>query len=350
MQNREKLVESEPFNEYQIPTALGNPDELLTDQLTSDELMRAQKIFANLNPSSYESVISFGRDVQLKVQQFASSLMQATRKADPLKVQKILEEMAAQIERINPDELAEPSGNFFKKLFTAKRKRTLQQTVSEYRKLSKHVDRLAIQLKHAQQELLAQQRLLNALFEENTYHFQELAIHIRAAKMKATELKYKTTDQQTLNEELFGKKLSQHNDLIAWVDQMLYNLQLSQEVARQSAFQIRTVQQTNQMLIEKVQTSIMVTIPLWQGQISTILSLGNQKRAAEIQETFARSAGNMTQRLDHARERIQYEADRNGTNNGAVTTTTIEQFKATQLRLLDEIEEALKLQLEQENK
>lgn len=349
MQNRDKLFNNEQFNEYQIPSALTDPNELLTGQLSSDELMRAQEIFSNLNPSSYESVISFGRDVQLKVQQFSSGLMQATRKADPLKVQKILEEMATQIERINPDDLTEPSGNFLTKLFRAKPKRTMQQTVSEYRKLSKHVDRLAIQLKHAQEELLMQQRQLNALFEENAFHFQELAIHIRAAQMKATELKHQTVEDLTAESELFGKALSAHNDMIAWVDQMLYNLQLSQEVARQSAFQIRMVQQTNQMLIEKVQASIMATIPLWQGQIGTILSIGNQQRAASMHKTFARSSEAITQRLDNARERIQHEAAKNATTNGSVSSIDIEQFKQTQLRLLDEIEEALKLELAQNN-
>lgn len=346
MQNRDHVFDEDLYT----PTPLTDPDELLTGTLTSDELMRAQKIYANLNPSSYESVISFGREAQLKVQQFSSGLMQATRKADPLKVQKILEEMAVQIERINPDDLAEPSGNFFSKLFRAKPKRSMQQTISEYRKLSKHVDRLAIQLQHAQQDLLIQQRQLNALFEQNAYHFQELAIHIRAAQMKATELKHKTVDELAVDEEMFGKALSAHNDMIAWVDQMLYNLQLSQEVARQSAFQIRMVQQTNQMLIEKVQASIMVTIPLWQGQIGTILSLGNQRRAADLHESFTRNAGHITQRLDDTRERLQYEAERNGATSGTVTGTSIEQFKQTQLRLLDEIEEALKLELNEQNK
>lgn len=346
MNNQEFVFDNEQFNELHVPPAQQDIEKRLSGHLSSDELMRAKEISEQFKPSSYESALSFGRSAQLKIQQFSSSLMQATRKADPQKVQNILEEMANQIERINPDNLSESSGNFFKKIFQAKRKRSMQQTISEYRKLSKYVDRLAIQLKHAQQELFMQQRQLNALFDENAFHFQEISIHIRAAQMKAAQLKHQTIDNIQIENNLFGQVLNDHNNMIEWVDQILYNLQLSQEVARQSAFQIRMVQQTNQMLIEKVQTSIMVTIPLWQSQIATILSIGNQKRASKMQESFSKKEGSITRHLNDARERVQMESERSGANQ--ITTSNIEQFKATQLRLLDEIEAALKLEVNQD--
>lgn len=320
-----------------------NTEKLLDMTLSTKQLEKAKQLASSLIPTSYDSVVALGNDAQQKVKQFSSNLFNKTRQFDPVKVQSILHEIANDLARINPDDLQPKSGNLFTKLLF-RSKRSFQQTISEYKKLSKHVDRLALQLKRAQQELVQQQKQLHFLYNENADNFQELAIYLKAAQLKSEELKRTIEIGDNIDDvNIFGEStLTRLEETLQWLDQVMYNLQLSQEITRQSALQIRIVQQSNAQLIEKVQASVMTTIPLWQAQIATILSQGNQVRSAQVYKNIAEKSDQVSNNLDSARETITQVAS----NENSVHT--IDQLKATQIQLLGEIEEALRIKVNQQ--
>ena len=315
-------------------------EKLLDMTLSFEQLEQAQELANSLIATSYESVSTLGNEAQLKVKRFSSSLFDKTRRFDPVKVQSILQQIANDLARINPDDLQQTNRNIFTKLFN-RSKRSLQQTISEYKKVSKHVDRLAVQLKHAQQELVQQQNQMQALYNENLKHFQELAVNLKAAELKYEELK-QIIDTGDLKDQVnvFGEStLTKLKDTLQWLDQVIYNLQLSQEITRQSALQIRIVQQSNEQLTEKVQASLMSTIPLWQAQIATILSQGSQIHSAQAYKKLSNKSKQVSNNLDSAQKTIHEHSIR----------SDIHELKATQTQLLEEIEDALQVNINDQN-
>ncbi|MEG0380780.1 MAG: toxic anion resistance protein, partial [Kurthia sp.] len=135
------------------------------------------------------------------------------------------------------------------------------------------------------------------------------------------------------------------NDMAQFVDRLekrIYDLQLSRQITIQSAPQIRMIQQTNQTLAEKIQSSIMTAIPLWRNQIAIALTLNNQRRAVEAQKQVTSTTNELLLKNSEMLKVNTIETAREN-ERGIVE---IETLKTTQENLISTIEETLQIQHE----
>ena len=178
--------------------------------------------------------------------------------------------------------------------------------MTKYQKLSTQIDRIGVQLEHSKRGLLEDVQMLDNLYEQNKTYFQALNVYIAAGELKRDEIANKIIPEMRRKAELSNDQMAfqEVNDMAQFLDRLekrLYDLQLSRQITIQSAPQIRMIQQTNQTLAEKIQSSIMTSIPLWKNQIAIALTLNRQKKAVESQKLVTKTTNDLiAQKLRNA--------------------------------------------------
>lgn len=294
--------------------------------LSKFQQSRALTLAAELVASDYSSVLVFGQQEQEQLKKFSSNLLAKIQQRDTSLIRHVLQDLIDHLEQIEPENLLETSSGFFKRLLTRK-KQSMPEMMTHYNKLSKRIDRLGIQLTHAQQDLLNDLQLLGKLYEQNEAYFSEINVYLAAIEIKRQHM----TDNVTLAaDDVFGQAERDWYMQLEWLDRRLYDLELSRELAIQFSPQIRMIEQTNQLLVDKIQTALLTTIPLWQSQIALILNVNKQQRTMQLE-----------QRMLEAQQQM------NDKNNAAFTQTKhttkeqIHSLKQTQQQLLQALQEAL---------
>lgn len=329
---------------HSFESALYKSETPVFTSLNEEEKARALLIANKLDASLYENVLQFGSEIQHSLKNFTHNMLIRVQRNDTSPIREILHKLMEHLGKINPDDLIEKEKSFFQKLFN-RSKSSIQEMMSHYNRLSKQIDRLSIQLQHSQKGLLADMKMLNDLYQLNEEYYHNLNVYIAAAEMKKKDLCDNQLPKVEQSIRLSSNPLDKQrlNDLqnsIEWLDKRLYDLQISREIAIQTAPQIRMIQQTNQMLVEKIQQSVMTTIPLWQTQISMLMNMNNQRKA---DQTTRRLIDTSEQMLQKNAKMIQTAAkDQN--KSTSISHSEIDLFKQTQLDLIHSIEEALRVQ------
>ncbi|MFF5994718.1 toxic anion resistance protein [Lysinibacillus sp. KU-BSD001] len=306
---------------------------------------RALDLAEQLDIKNYEEIISFGKLAQQALKNFSTKLLIHVQRKDTSAIGDILFQLMEQLDQINPDALIENKKSFLGKLFN-RPTASIQQTMSNYRRLSKHIERLGIKLSHAKEGLLADFAMLDELYKLNEDYFHEVNIYIAAGERKRHEIQHHILPamQQTASTSenpMVQQELQDWYMRLEWMDRRIYDLEISREIAIQSAPQIRMIQQTHQMLIDKIQTSVMSTIPLWQSQISMLLSMNQQRRANAAQERLLKASDELMRKNAKMASITSKDIKRSGTG---ITHEAVDHFKETQLKLLQDLEETLRVQ------
>ncbi|WP_332650192.1 toxic anion resistance protein [Lysinibacillus sp. 54212] len=329
--------------QYEYHLQNNAPTPLFLSLSTFDQ-KRAMKLAGSMNVGSYEDVLSFGLAAQSSLKSFTSKMLLHVQRKDTSQVGDILFQLMDHLEKVDPDALIEKEAGFFGRLFK-KQHSSIQEIMTHFNRLSKHIDRLGIQLAHSQQNLLMDYNMLDELFKLNEDYFNEINIYIAAGEVKRQELQNEqlpvlNEKAQASNDPMLHQQLQDLQMALEWLDRRIYDLEISREIAVQSAPQIRLIQQTNRMLIDKIQSSIMTTIPLWQSQISMLVSMNNQRRANLAQQRLLQASDELMKK--NAKMIKVTSQDKKG--NRSIRHEEIDHFKQTQLRLLQDVEETLRVQ------
>ena len=213
--------------------------------------------------------------------------------------------------------------------------------------MSVQIDRLSIQLLHSQKGLLSDINMLEELYRLNVEYYHNINVYIAAGQLKKQDMLKnqlpKLQNEAIEKNDLISKqRLNDLMQAIEWLDKRIYDLQLSREIAIQSAPQIRLIQQTNRLLVEKIQSSVLTTIPLWQTQISILVNINNQRRINMAGQKLMDVSDDMIRKNARMLEASAKESKR----HKSITHSDIDTFKQTQLQLIDSIEETLRVQAE----
>lgn len=256
----------------------------------------------------------------------------------------ILSDLMRKLSEINPEELSTEKKSGIKKLFS-RVNRSVQEVMTKYQKLSTQVDRIGIQLEHSKRGLVEDVQMLNKLYDQNKTYFQALNVYIAAAELKKDDIVNVTIPELRRKAELSNDQMAYQevNDMAQFVDRLekrVYDLQLSRQITIQSAPQIRMIQQTNQTLAEKIQSSIMTSIPLWKNQIAIALTLNRQQKAVGAQKQVTQTTNDLLLKNSEMLKVNSIETAKEN-ERGIVEIDTL---KKTQENLLQTIEETMRIQ------
>ena len=206
---------------------------------------------------------------------------------------------------------------------------------------------MAGQLQHDQAELMSDNRMLDDLYSENMAFFQQLNVHIVGAEMKLTDIERRElpTAQKRAQEsdnQLLAQKVQDLVQFQQRLEKRVHDLKLTRQMTLQQAPQIRLIQTTNQVLAEKIQTSINTSIPLWKNQVTIALTLLKQKKAVTAQRAVADTTNELLKSNSDMLQQNTIETAKEN-ERGVVD---IETLQHTQDQLIKTIEETMTIQEE----
>ena len=324
--------------------------EKLIDRLPVEDREKALQIANQMPVGNYEAVISYGANAQNELSRFSHTMLDHVQSKDVGPVGDILKDLMGKLNEINPEELTEQKQSGIMKLFR-KVSKPIQEMMTKYQKLSTQIDRIGVQLEHSKVGLLEDVKMLDQLYDQNKTYFQALNVYIAAAEIKRDELSQEIIPKMRRDAESSNDQMAiqEVNDMVQFLDRLekrIYDLQLSRQITIQSAPQIRMIQQTNQTLAEKIQSSIMTSIPLWKNQIAIALTLNKQRKAVESQRLVTETTNDL---LVKNSEMLKVNSIETAKENerGLIEVDTL---KKTQENLIQTIEETLQIQADGRDK
>ncbi|ERH56751.1 MULTISPECIES: toxic anion resistance protein [Bacillus amyloliquefaciens group] len=264
----------------------------LADTLPEETREAALQLAEKLDPENMQSIVLFGSQAQANLLEFSHTMIEHVQRKDAGEMGQILVDLMLKLDQVNPDDLQMKNKGFFTRLFK-RVSGSVQEVLSKYQKTSVQIDRISRRLEHSKNVLLSDNKLLDQLYAQNKQYFSDLTMYIAAGELKLDELKIKLIPEAARKAELqeHNQMAAQEvNDLRQFADRLdkrVHDLLLSRQITLQSAPQIRLIQNTNQALAEKIQSSIVTAIPLWKNQVAIALTLMRQRSAADVQQKAA---------------------------------------------------------------
>jgi uncharacterized protein YaaN involved in tellurite resistance len=217
--------------------------------------------------------------------------------------------------------------------------------ISRYEKIEAQIDRISADLEKARMELLKDIGLFDIMFDHNKEYFKELEIYIAAGELKVKELNDKVSPELKRKAEGSGDPMSaqQVNDMAQMTsrfEKKVHDLKLSKTISMQMAPQIRLVQNNNRILVDKIQTSILNTIPLWKNQIIIAMGIFKQARALTMQKEVDK----MTNDLLLKNSQMLKETSASVAGIGEKGIVEIETLKKVNADLIATLEETISIQ------
>lgn len=347
-----------PFGENQelTPQAQASPQlqeskpTKLIDVIPEENRAKAYQIAEQIDPRNHQAMITYGTQAQGKLLSFSHTMLEHVQKKDIGEVGEIISDLMKRLDEVNPDELKDGKPSFFGRMF-GKISNSLQEVLSKYQKTGAQIDRISVKLDRSKNVLLSDIKLLEQLYETNKEYFHALNVYIAAGEIKLEELHQKTIPamKRAAEETSDQMKFQEVNDMIQFADRLdkrLYDLKLSREITIQSAPQIRLIQNTNQALVEKIQSSIMTAIPLWKNQVAIALTLIRQRHAVEAQKKVSQTTNELLLKNAEMLKTNTIETAKEN-ERGLVD---IETLKKTQENLITTLEETMRIQEEGRHK
>lgn len=316
----------------------------MIDGLHEVDKQKAYEIAKQIDHKSPDSVITYGTNAQAKLHDFSHSMLEQVDNNDVQEIGAILKDLMKRLESVNPDELKMEKRGFLSRMF-GKISSTVNEVLSKYQKTGAQIDRISVKLDRSKNALMKDNKLLQQLFDKNRDFYDALNIYIAAGEVKVQELETKVIPELKRSAERSHNQMDvqEVNDTIQFaerLDKRIHDLKLSRQITMQSAPQIRLIQNTNQALIEKIQSSVLTAIPLWKNQIAIALTLLRQRNAVEAQKQVAQTTNDLLAKNAEMLKTNTIESAREN-ERGFVD---IETLKKTQEDLVSTIEETLQIQ------
>ena len=253
-------------------------------QLTEAERRAIDSFIEKLDVTNPDHVLLFGSDAQKKIADFSDTALEAVKTQDTGEVGDMLVSLVSQIKGFEKD-TEEPKG--LRRLFAKAEDKAVRMQAS-FTKVSGNVDKITESLEGYQAQLLKDVAMFDQLYDKNSTYFRQLTLYIIAGEkkleqMRAGELKALQDKAAASGDAMDAQKA---NDLAAELDRFekkLHDLKLTRQVSMQMAPQIRLLQNNDSLLVERIQSTLSNTLPLWKSQMVLGLGLHHSQQALKAQ-------------------------------------------------------------------
>ena len=298
----EKKVEESQVAEL-VTNAKSVTDEKIEESLNYDSLSEEEKAAINeflkkIDVEDATQVLQYGAAAQNKISQFSDSVLEDVKTKDLGEVGDLLANLVAQIKSFDGD-IAGSNKTGIAKLFS-NAKKELNKIVAKYNKIEKNIDTIEKGLENDKLMMLKDITIFDTMYEKNLSYFKELSLYIIAGEMKLKELREVVLPElqkkaQETGEQLDVQKVNDMTNTINRFEKKIYDLKTTRLISIQMAPQIRMLQNNEAELVEKIQSSITNTIPLWKNQMVIALGLNHAKHALQSQQAVSKLTNEMLQ-------------------------------------------------------
>ena len=308
------------------------PVELDESTLTPEERQMVESFAQTIDVTNSNVIMQYGAAAQQKVAGFSESALQNIRAKDMGEVGEMLTSLVLQLKSIDPDE-DKGIFSFFKKSAT--------KLTAKYDKAEANVEKICDTLENHQVTLMKDVATLDELYKLNLTYFKELSMYILAGKKRLKEVR--ETDLVALRDKAKASGLPEDaqaaNDLDSLCNRFekkIHDLELTRIISIQMAPQIRLVQNNDTLMMEKIQSTLVNTIPLWKSQMVLALGLNHSKQAMEAQRAVSDMTNELLKKNADALKMATVETAKES-ERGIVDMETLKHTNESLISTLDEV-------------
>ena len=314
------------------------------ESLTPAEMQKVQSIKDSINLMDSSTPLSFGAPAQKEIAQFSDSILSKVRTKDSGEVGKLLGDLVSKVKGFDPEE----KKSFVSKIpFIGSLVDKAEDIKSSYDKLSTQVEKIQSGLEKSKIKLMEDVVMFDTLYEKNLQYFKDLQLYIRAGEEKLDEMRQTTLPKlkaqaTAKNDPMAVQVVNDFEQSVDRFEKKIHDLKLSKTLAIQTAPQIRLIQNNDRVLIDRVQSAIYHTIPLWKNQMVIALGLTHQREVIEMQRAITDATNDLLRRNAEMLKQNSVETAR-ANERGIVDIETVKKVNED---LISTIEETMRIQQE----
>ncbi|MDL2327045.1 toxic anion resistance protein [Ruminococcaceae bacterium OttesenSCG-928-A11] len=312
-------------------------------RLTPAEQKQVDDFAEQINIHDSTIIMQYGAGAQKKMTAFSEGALSNVRSKDMGEVGGMLSSLVVQLKSFDVQE--EKGGGFFG--FFKKGANKVTEVKARYATAEKNVDQIVGALEKHQVTLLKDIATLDKMYEQNVVYFKELTMYILAGKKKLKEVE--ETELPALRKKAEESQLPEDaqaaNDLANLCDRFskkLHDLELTRTISIQMAPQIRLIQNNDTLMSEKIQSTLVNTIPLWKSQMVLALGVAHSQQAAKAQREVTDMTNELLRKNSEALKTATIETAKES-ERGIVD---IETLQLTNRNLIDSLDEVVRIQTE----
>lgn len=334
-------MSAEPSAQAVAEVASEAVEQMDTSMLTEEEIKAIEAFVDQIDVNNTDRVLLYGAEAQKKISDFSDSALEAVRTCDTGEVGDMLVKLVGEI-RGFAETAEKPKG--LGGLFWNAKKAIGDMTV-KYDEVEANVNTIATALESHQIQLLKDVAMFNRLYDMNTQYFKELTMYIVAGEKKLAEVRatalQELKDKATASGDAMDAQKA--NDLATNCDRFekkLHDLKLTRQVALQMAPQIRLLQNNDSLLVERIQSTLSNTLPLWKSQMVIALGMHRSQEALKAQTAVTDMTNDLLKKNAEALKMGTIETAREA-ERGVIDLETL---VSTNQSLIDTINEVMKIQ------
>lgn len=312
-------------------------------ELSSEDEENINAFVDQINLNDADNILLYGSAAQKKIADFSDSAILTIKNKDSGEVGDMLVDLIGKLKGFN-DSTEKPKG-IAGLFYNAKRQ--LENMKNKYETVEVNVEQIATELEKHQAALLKDIAMFDMMYQTNANYFKELTMYIIAGQRKLkqereTTLKELKDKAEKTGDALDAQKANDYAQLCDRFEKKLYDLELTRQVSLQMAPQIRLLQNNDSLLIERIQSTLSNTLPLWKSQMVIAMGLHRSQQALKAQ-TEVTNMTNELLRKNAAKLKTGTIETAKQSERGIID---IETLVETNRNLIDTISEVMKIQEE----
>ena len=313
------------------------PVQVEDTPLSPEEQKMVNDFAEKIDITNSQMVLQYGAASQKKLSDFSETALSRVKTKDMGETGELITNLISELQGFDAT-TEQPKGIFG---FFKKTSNSIEQLKTRYDSADKNVERIKAQLEDHQVTLMKDITMLDKMYELNLVYFKELSMYILAGKKKLAEVR--ANDLKAAQEKAQRTQLPEDAqaardlaDLCDRFEKKLYDLELTRNVSIQMGPQIRLIQSNDTMMAEKIQTTIVNTIPLWKNQMVLALGIAHSQQAMQAERAVTDATNELLKKnaatLKQGTIEIAKESER-----GIVDIETLQQTNKQLIETLDEL-------------
>ena len=287
--------------------------------LTEEKKQEIAKYKEDIDLSDSNSILTFGAKAQEKTAGFVESILKSVKNKDAGEAGDLLNNLMVSLESFNSDV---NGGNFISRMFSSAKTR-MKKMKNSYQSVEGNVDSIVDSLEKHRTQLMNNTAVLDKLYEKNIEFIEDLNLYIKAGEEKISEINTAMlpalkAEAESSSDQLIAQKYKDLLDASDRLEKKVHDLKLTRTVSLQSLPQIRLQQSGNNVLVDKIHSSIVNSIPLWKSQMVIALGLAQTNSALQAQKAVTDTTNKLLRQ-----------------NSEMLKTTTIETAKESERAIID---------------
>ena len=319
------------------------PVKLDDSMLTESEKKAVEEFAKKIDIMDSSLVLQYGAAAQKNVASFSENALASVRTKDLGEVGKSLSDLVGELKEFGePEEEKKGLFGFLKK--TGDKLETMK---AQYSKVETNVDKIVRQLEQHQVTLMKDVAMLDQMYELNLKYYKELTMYILAGKKKLSQVRETELPRLKAKAEQTGAQedAQAYNDMVQMCERFekkLHDLELTRMISIQMGPQTRLLQNNDTLMVEKIQSSIVNTIPLWKSQMVLALGLEHSRQATAAQSAVT----DMTNQLLKKNADMLKMGTIETAREAEKSIVSIETLQHTNRQLIETLDEVLSIQRE----